>query len=86
MARMTQKEIILRHLQDGNRISSAVCFREYGFTDLQSIIRTLKNEGYPIMDEWIFGVNRYNEPIKYKEYWLALPNNLLDIIKQKERR
>lgn len=67
---MTQKEMVLRHLNDGYRISSFVSFREYGIVDLQAIIFTLRRQGLNIVDEWKSTTNRYGEFVKYKEYWL----------------
>lgn len=66
----TQKDRILRHLQDYKSVTSWDSFTEYGITRLSAIIFILKKEGYEFTDEWISSKNRYNEKTQFKKYIL----------------
>ena len=76
---MTQRDYILRHLKDGLSISSAECFSEYGFVDLQSVIRDLRKLGYDIQDNWVHKHNRYGDPVKFKRYFLQMDDRPLNL-------
>lgn len=43
---------------------------ELQIVDLQHAIYELRNEGYPIKDQWIRKTNKAGRKIKYKEYIL----------------
>lgn len=68
---MTQKEIILKHMQEKGSISTLECFQEYFITDLQHSIMVLRKEGYNILDKWEISPNKK----KYKRYWIDEGNN-----------
>lgn len=65
---MTQRERILRHLQDYGSISSMEAVQEYGIMRLASRISDLKKAGIPIRREMVAGKNRYGENTSYARY------------------
>lgn len=67
---MTQKDYILKYLEEEGSITSYECFIELGIVDLQKGIQLLRKEGYNIADEWILSRNRYGKKIKFKKYSL----------------
>ena len=71
MAKLTQCERILRHLDDFGSITSLEAVNEYGIMRLASRINDLKGMGYPILSERVTGKNRYNETTSYSIYRLA---------------
>ena len=71
MAKLTQCERILRHLNDHGSITSLEAMSEYGIMRLASRITDLKGMGYPILSERVTGKNRYNETTSYSIYRLA---------------
>ena len=71
MAKMTQCERILRHLNDHGSITSLEAMSEYGIMRLASRINDLKGMGYPIRSERVTGKNRYDETTSYSIYRLA---------------
>ena len=71
MAKLTQCDRILRHLNDHGSITSLEAMSEYGIMRLASRITDLKGMGYPILSERVTGKNRYNETTSYSIYRLA---------------
>jgi hypothetical protein len=71
MAKMTQCERILRHMNDYGTIDPMVAIKEYGCMRLASRIADLKRQGYDIVSERTKGKNRYGEQTSYCTYWLA---------------
>ena len=71
MAKLTQCERIVRHLNDHGSITSLEAMSEYGIMRLASRINDLKGMGYPILSERMTGKNRYNETTSYSVYRLA---------------
>ena len=71
MAKMTQCDRILRHLNDHGSITSLEAMSEYGIMRLASRITDLKGMGYPISSERVTGKNRYNETTNYSVYRLV---------------
>lgn len=67
---MTQNERILRHLQDGNRITQGEAFYEYGISRLASRICDLGKMGFVIQRRRITRKNRYGEKVSFSEYWM----------------
>ena len=70
MAKLTQCERVLRHLEDFGSITSLEAMSEYGIMRLASRINDLKGMGYPILSERATGKNRYNETTSYSVYRL----------------
>lgn len=71
MAKLTQCERVLRHLEDFGSITSLEAMSEYGIMRLASRIADLKGQGYPIVSERVTGKNRYEEQTSYSVYRLA---------------
>lgn len=71
---MSQKDRILKYLQDHETITTLESVLELGITDPQHYIMELRNEGYKITDKWINGTNRVGRRIKYKKYRLEKEN------------
>ena len=70
MAKMTQCERILRHLEDYGSITSLEAINEYGILRLASRVSDLKRLGFPIRSESVKGKNRYGEATSYAKYYL----------------
>lgn len=68
MAKLTQCERIIRHLEDFGSITSLEAVNEYGIMRLASRINDLKGMGYAILSERVTGKNRYNETTSYSVY------------------
>lgn len=69
MNKLTQKDMILRYLNEKGSITTLEAFTELYICDLQKNIQILR-ETYDIKDEWIHKKNYYGKPIKYKRYYL----------------
>lgn len=67
---MTQCERILRHFQDGNTLTQAEAFLEYGVGRLSSRICDLRRAGYPIKGEFVTQKNRYGKSCTFVRYSL----------------
>ena len=68
--KITQCDMILRHLRDYGSITSLEAITEYGILRLASRINDLKNQGHNIVSETAVGKNRYGEKIRYSVYRL----------------
>ena len=63
---MTQKQMVLMHLQKGNALTSMGAITQFGATRLADIVFKLKQTGHPIKDEWCqVGKKRF------KKYYLG---------------
>lgn len=67
---MTQKEMILRHLEEYGKITSFEAFVEYGITRLAARIHDLRADGYKIKSTVQYARNRYGKKIKFERYTL----------------
>ena len=67
---MTQKELVLRHLQDFGSITSMEAFSDYGITRLSDVVFRLRNEGFKIKTNDETRKNRYGTPTTYARYTL----------------
>lgn len=72
---ITQKELILNHLQNNYGLTQLEATERYGITRLQARIYELKKEGYNIVGQPVYSRNRYNKPVRYFRY----------ILKEKEK-
>ena len=63
------RERVLNYMKEFGSITTYNAFIDLGCTRLSEYIRQLRLE-YNIADEWIHTTNRYDEPVKYKRYWL----------------
>lgn len=70
MARLNQREKIIRHLEAFGTIDPMEAIRDYGIMRLASRISELRKEGYIIITDMIHGRNRFGEKTRYAEYSL----------------
>lgn len=63
------KNRVLKYIQRFGSINTFQAFMDLGCTRLSEYIRQLKLE-YNIQDEWVHGINRFGEDVKYKNYYL----------------
>lgn len=63
------RERVLKYMQDFGSITTYNAFIDLGCTRLSEYIRQLR-EDHNIKDEWVSTINRYDEKVKYKRYWL----------------
>lgn len=66
----SQKERVLKYIEDFGSISSFEAYRDLGITQLGARIWELKKDGYDIKTRWKALYNRYLEKVTYKEYYL----------------
>ena len=71
MKTLTQKDRIIRHLNDKGSVTALEAMKEYGIMRLTSRICELKDEGYNIRSEFVSAKNRYNEPVSFSKYSLV---------------
>ena len=69
--KVTQKEMILKYLQDFGSISSWQAYADLGITQLGARIFELKEKGYVFKKERIKRLNRYGREIAFDKYSLA---------------
>jgi hypothetical protein len=67
----TQKEMILKYLQDFGSISSWDAYADLGITQLGARIFELKEKGYVFKKERVKRLNRYGREIAFDKYSLA---------------
>lgn len=76
MAKLTQREKIIRHLDAFGTIDPMVAIKDYGIMRLASRISDLRKEGYAIVTTMVHGLNRFHEKTRYAEYsWEVLEND-----------
>jgi hypothetical protein len=68
--KITQKDRILKHLQEYGSITTWDSFSLYGDTRLSDKIYRLKKEGYDFNEEWETKMNRFGNPVTFKRYIL----------------
>lgn len=68
--KMTQCDMVLRHLRDFGTITSIEAITDYGILRLASRVSDLKRRGYRIKSEMGYGKNRYNETTHFSVYRL----------------
>ena len=71
MKTLTQKDRIIRHLNDKGSITALEAVKEYGIMQLASRIYELKDQGYNIRSEFVSSKNRYKEPVSFSKYSLV---------------
>ena len=67
-AQTTQKEKVLKHLQNFGSITSWDAIELYGATRLSAIIYLLRQEGHKISSKTEKGRNRYGHPVQFAKY------------------
>jgi hypothetical protein len=71
MAKLTQRDKIIRHLEAFGTITPMEAIRDYGIMRLASRVSELRKEGYIIVTDMVHGYNRFNEKTRYAEYHLG---------------
>lgn len=71
MKKMTQKQRVLRHLEEYGTIEPMLALREYGIYRLSDVILQLRKSGYGIETKEIKTKNRFNEATRYAKYILT---------------
>ena len=69
--KITQKELIIKYLNDFGSISSWEAYAELGITQLGARIFELKEKGYVFKKERVKRLNRYGREIAFAKYSLA---------------
>lgn len=67
---MTQKEAILKFLDDNKTITPFEAFSELGITKLATRISELKKDGYVFNTETVSKLNRYGRKVSFARYSL----------------
>ena len=67
---MTQKERVLKYIQDFGSITTWQAIQDLGVTRLSAKIFDLKKDGYMFITDTISTKNRYGEPVHYAKYRL----------------
>ena len=71
MGKATQKDLVLKYLNDFGFITSWQAFKDLGITRLAARIWELKDKGYIFKEERVEAKNRYGLPCHYKKYSLV---------------
>lgn len=67
----TQRNRVLRALQNGERVTSLDAYNKLGITQLGARVWELREKGYNIVTERVKGKNRFGETISFCEYKLV---------------
>lgn len=67
---MTQKELIIKYMEDFGSITTIEAFTDLGITKLTSRISELRKDGFIIASKKIDKKSRYGKPVKFNRYWL----------------
>ena len=68
---MTQREIVLKHIEEYGHITSWEAMQEYGINQLHPIIADLIKAGIPIKWEKGSQKNRYGDTVSFDRYSIA---------------
>ena len=68
--KLTQKQKILRHLQEVGAITPVQAFFDYSIMRLATRIFELKEDGYDIETIMLKSENKFGEPVRYAQYKL----------------
>lgn len=68
--KITQKDRILKYINDFGSITSYEAYAELGITQLGARIFELEDEGYVFRKETVESKNRYGEKVQFKKYSL----------------
>ena len=71
MDKVTQRDRVLKYIQDFGSISSFQAYQDLGVTQLATRIFELKERGYHFKKTTIQTKNRYGDATHYVEYRLA---------------
>lgn len=65
---MTQKDLIMKYINDFGTITSYQAFTDLGITRLSARISELEEMGVRFTRAWEKKTNRYGEPVQYIRY------------------
>ena len=68
--RITQEELIKKHIIKRGSITSWEAIQRYGVTRISAVIYLLREEGMKIKTEYIVKKNRYGYLVKFGKYSL----------------
>ena len=68
--KLTQKKVVLKHLQSGKELSQLEATQKYGVLRLGAIIFDLRKAGYNISTRLVRDPNRYGNASNYGVYKL----------------
>ena len=69
---MTQKELIMNHLESGKTLTPFQAYELYGITKLATVVSDLiHKDGKQIKKELVKGKNRYGNAVTYMTYSLG---------------
>lgn len=69
--KLTQIDMVLRHLKNHKGLTTWEAFKEYGITRLSAKIFVLRKNGLIIQNEDVYARNRYDEPVRFVRYKLV---------------
>lgn len=75
MARMTQRERVIKYIKDFGSITRAEAFNELGIVELAARICELERMGYKFEKKTVYRENRYGEMIHFTKYTLKKDAN-----------
>lgn len=70
MSHYNQNKRLLHYLHIHGSITRVEAFIELGITELSSRVNEINSEGVKIISSWEQSVNKYDEKIRYKRYYL----------------
>ena len=73
--KLSQKKVVLNHLQSGKELSQLEATQKYGILRLGAIIFDRRQEGYNISTRLCHDPNRYGNVSNYGVYKLVEENN-----------
>lgn len=65
---MTQKEMILKHMQTVGAITPAQAMGEYGCARLAARVADLRADGVKVKTEYISRKNRFGKTVRFAKY------------------
>ena len=71
---MTQQQQVLKYLEERGKITSYRAAVDLDIINLPQKIRERRAKGYKIGDTTVKKLNRYNEPVTFKEYYIKKEN------------
>ena len=70
--KVTQAERVLNLMQKRKRgVNALQALKHCGCFDLAGRIRDLKEDGYPIIGDWVYVTNQFGEKVRIKQYRLV---------------
>jgi hypothetical protein len=66
---MTQNQMILEALENGEKLTPMDAIKHFGCTKLSTRIGELKREGHPINGKFVARKNRFGKIVHVQEYW-----------------